>query len=146
MFPGNRPASVTVDPEVLFTGPKKAVFPGSRAVSTSLDPERDGSTLARKGHFPTNYPAGGPTVDFRRDGSTSQANNASLGGQHGESGILGAIHQGADDPTHDAATATALPPFPGDRPATVTPDPAMNAPSGSALNTSDGGEHGESSV
>lgn len=79
MFPGNRPASVTNDPETAFTGPLKTVFPGARPASVTRLGQRDGDTGARKGHFPTGSSVATSSSSKRDSGQT---NNASYGGQY----------------------------------------------------------------
>lgn len=93
VFPGNRPASVTTDPEVQYTGPLKSVFPGSRPANVSYDPEHEGDTNARKGHFPTSsYQA---TADALRAGDPAQTNNSGYGHEGSPGGNYSA---GAVDP------------------------------------------------
>lgn len=74
-------------------------FPGDRPANVTLDPQRDGDTNARKVPFPTGAPAT-VTSDPLRDGLARQDENVDEGGEFGESGVFGAMDQGAEDPEH----------------------------------------------
>lgn len=99
MFPGNRPANVTPDPELNITGPLKPVFPGSRSNATA-DPLRDGDHGARKAPLlPFGLPVGTAVTHLPENVSTGQAHNASHGGEGGNPKVPGA-------PSGVAGTAT----------------------------------------
>lgn len=107
-FPGQRPASVTTDPEIASRGTQvkaETAFPGSRYAATR-DPLRDGDLSAPKtqggpGGNPFGLPFGAAvTADLLRTGNSSQVNNAGEGAEFGESGVVGVLHQGAIDDEH----------------------------------------------